>query len=155
MLCEGAHYGKITVDKKLEGSEYYLCKCACGNEVILTEEEILSQSCHRACSVMRGEVCAADLFDELDVPYIAQMSFADTDLIFDFYLPTLNTIIECDGAQHWRAQNSEWASRFKLQETRERDAYKDEYCATHGIKLVRIPHWDKKKLNVDYLRKVL
>lgn len=100
-------------------------------------------------------MCAADLFNELGIKYQVQKKFDDFDLRFDFYLPDYNTVIECDGAQHFRTINSEWNSPIKLQETRERDERKIKYCKEHSIVFLQIPFWDTKKLNKDYLREVL
>ena len=152
--------GKIYIiescDDEPQGlSKKWKCQCACGNEIILDEGEIYSQQCNKACSALRGEVCAADIFDELNLPYVAQMQFGEDLLTFDFYLPEQNIIIECDGAQHFRTENNDWKSHFKLQETRKRDELKKKYCEEHNITLIRIPFWDSKKLNVDYLKSIL
>lgn len=135
---------------------FWVCECECGNIVFLTKEEIINgKGCAQACLTSRGEICAADLFNELGIKYQVQKKFEDFDLRFDFYLPDYNIVIECDGAQHFRALNSEWSSPYKLQETRNRDKKKKEYCNTHNITLFQIPFWDKGKLNSDYLREVL
>lgn len=145
---------KLLILKQID-DHTYLCRCDCGNEMALTTQEIESQTCSKACNYLRGEVCAADLFEEAGVKYVAQQRWEDTDLTFDFYLPDYDLVIECDGAQHFRTQNNDWKSDFKLQETAERDKAKDEYCREHGIGLVRIPFWDYDKLNIDYLRSIL
>ena len=136
-------------------SKRWYCKCACGNEMFLTTGEIYSQNCNKACSAMRGEVCAEEIFKELNIPYIVQMHFGEDLLCFDFYLPEQNIAIECDGAQHFRTQNNDWKYPYKLQDTRKRDKIKDDYCKEHGITLIRIPFWDHSKLNADYLRSIL
>lgn len=147
-------FGKLKVGCRQ--GQFWVCECKCGNIVPLTKEEILDrQGCAKACLASRGELCAADLFNILDVKYQVQKKFDDFDMRFDFYLPDYNVIIECDGAQHFRTFNSEWDSPYKLQETRNRDLKKKEYCDAHGIILLQIPFWDKEKLNVDYLREVL
>lgn len=153
--------GKIYVIKEVDPSESnsnskrWYCQCECGNEIILTEGEIYSQHCAKACSQLRGEVCVADIFDELGVPYVAQMQFGEKLLTFDFYLPEQNMVIECDGAQHFRTQNNDWNSPFKLQETRHRDELKRQYCKEHDIQMIQIPFWNHEILNVDYLRSIL
>lgn len=134
---------------------YWICECECGNIVLLTKQEIITHGCSRACLTSRGEICVADLFNELGIQYQVQKKFKDFDLRFDFYLPDYNMVIECDGAQHFRALNSEWNSKTKLQETRNRDKRKAEYCKKHGIILLQIPFWDTKKLTLNYLREVL
>lgn len=147
-------FGKLRVDKK--DGRFWICECECGNFVLLTKEEITDgRGCAQACLASRGERCAADLFNLLDIKYQVQKKFDDFDLRFDFYLPDYNVIIECDGAQHFRTLNSDWSSPYKLQETRKRDSRKKEYCDSHGITLLQIPFWDKSKLNIDYLREVL
>lgn len=98
-------YEKLTV-LSIDG-KHYLCQCECGNIVILTQEELMRQGCGAACSVSRGEVCAADIFNEIGVEYQVQKKFDDFDMRFDFFLPEYNIVIECDGAQHFRSINSE------------------------------------------------
>lgn len=143
-----------TLEPESSRKKWY-CECACGNQVILTEDEIYSQTCAKACSELRGEICAMDLFKELDVEYVAQQKFDDFDFTFDFYLPELNIIIECDGAQHFRTQNNDWKTPFKMQEMRKREEKKKEYCKEHNITMLQVPFWDYDKLNADYLRSLL
>ena len=108
-------FGKLKVSRK--NGKFWVCECECGNIVLLTKEEITNgHGCAQACLSSRGEICAADLFNELGVVYQVQKKFDDFDLRFDFYLPGFNVVIECDGAQHFRTLNSEWNSEFKLQE---------------------------------------
>ena len=146
-------YEKLTV-LSIDG-KHYLCKCECGNIVILTQEELTKEGCGAACSVSRGEVCAADIFNELNVNYQVQKKFDDFDMKFDFYLPNYRIAIECDGAQHFRSINSEWDSENKLQETRARDLAKQNYCKKHNITLLQIPFWDHTALSVENLKKVI
>lgn len=147
-------FDKLKVNKR--SGRFWVCECECGNIVLLTKEEIINgQGCAQACLSSRGEVCAADLFNELGVKYQVQKKFNDFDLRFDFYLPDYNVIIECDGAQHFRSINSEWNSKTKLQETRVRDNLKQKYCKENNIILLQIPFWNKEKLNIQYLREVL
>ena len=115
----------------------------------------MKEGCGAACSTSRGEVCAADIFNELGVRYQVQKKFNDFDMRFDFYLPDYNIAIECDGAQHFRSINNEWDSETKLQETRARDKAKQKYCQEHNITLIQIPFWDHKTLNVENLKKVI
>ena len=147
---------KIKRSEHKNNQYYWICECACGNVVLLTKQEITSgEGCGQACLTSRGEVCAADIFNELKIRYEVQKKFEDFDLRFDFYLPDYNIIIECDGAQHFRTLNSDWDSNFKLQETRERDQRKIQYCKEHNINLLQIPFWDKKKLAAEYMRRVI
>jgi len=153
MIAPGQQYGKLIVlypenmDETSTPSRMWTCKCACGNIVLLSEIEILNEHCQRACLDTRGELCAADLFEELDLEYQAMKKFDDFKYTFDFYLPYHDIVIECDGAQHFRAKNNDWDSDFKLQEMRERDEAKTKYCREHDIMLYRICFWDHEKIN--------
>ena len=57
---------------------------------MLTEFEILNEHCQRACLDSRGEICAADFFDELNIEYQAMKRFDDFEYALDFYLPAYN-----------------------------------------------------------------
>ena len=153
-MKSGEIYGKILL-LRLVKDKIWLCECMCGNIMELTENEILTQGCSQACLTSRGEICVMDIFHKLNISYLTQVKFLDADFKFDFYLPQHRTIIECDGAQHFRTKNSDWNSPYKLQETRERDLAKQEYCRTHNLKLYQIPFWDYNKLNENYLRSIL
>lgn len=146
-------YEKLTILQKM--GDYWICQCACGNIVSLTEQEIVGKGCGAACSAARGEVCAADIFNTLGVNYQVQKKFPDFDLRFDFYLPDYKIAIECDGAQHFRSLNNEWDSETKLQETRKRDEQKAKYCEENGIKLFQIPFWDHRTLNTVTIERLL
>lgn len=145
MITTPSHIGKLYVQDITDTGNYY-CKCACGNEVILTEQEIKSQTCSKACSHLRGETCAAEILDSLGLRYEVQKKI--DDMHFDFYLPDVKVAIECDGAQHWRAKNNDWNSLYKLQETRDRDLHKNHICEKNNIVLIRVPFWQLNKDNV-------
>lgn len=61
---------------------------------------------------------------------------------FDFYLPFLNTIIECDGEQHFRYTSRFHKNKSDFTKAQERDRQKNSYCLAKGIKLYRIPYWE-------------
>lgn len=63
-------------------------------------------------------------------------------LRFDIYIPSINTIIECDGEAHYNkenyynkiTENAGWTPSY------ETDIIKNEYCKNNNIKLIRIPY---------------
>lgn len=61
---------------------------------------------------------------------------------FDFYLPSLNVIIEADGPQHFTYNKHFHKKREDFLKAKERDRWKNSYCLAHGIKLYRIPYWE-------------
>ncbi len=73
-------------------------------------------------------------------------------LRFDFYLPNYNCCIEYDGEQHFRECD---LCRDSLSDRQYRDNLKNDFCKRANIILIRIPYTDCKKINEDYIRKIL
>ena len=75
-------------------------------------------------------------------------------LLFDFYIPSMSTIVEYDGEQHFFpvkfAGKDDADAEKRLRGTQERDAIKNEYCATHGLKMIRIPYTE-----YDHIEEIL
>lgn len=65
-------------------------------------------------------------------------------LPFDFYIESLNTIVEFDGRQHF--EETGYFS-YPLEQTQKHDKIKNEYCERNNIKLIRIPYWKINKIN--------
>lgn len=61
---------------------------------------------------------------------------------FDFFLPYLNVIIECDGEQHFGYSKLFHRKREDFLKSQERDRRKNSYCLANCIKLYRIPFWE-------------
>jgi len=70
-------------------------------------------------------------------------------LPFDFVLPSLKTLVELDGDQHF-VQVSNWKSP---ETTRKRDIYKMNYAESQGFKIIRIYQMDVYKNGEDWLDK--
>ena len=60
---------------------------------------------------------------------------------FDFYIPSLNVLIEFDGIQHFEIL-PHWGGIDKLIETKIHDTIKTKYSENNHIKLIRIPYWE-------------
>ena len=97
---------------------------------------------------------------DLNIKYIEQYKFDDCiykdKLIFDFYIPSLNTCIEYDGEGHYkpfRFNKDKETMQKKLEETQIRDAIKTQYCKDNNIKLIRIPYFEFD--NIDEILKCL
>lgn len=55
--------------------------------------------------------------------------------LLDFYIPSLNTVIEYNGEQHYRKVGI-WEERFEKQQARDEELR--QYCKDNGIKLIEI-----------------
>lgn len=62
----------------------------------------------------------------------------------DFYIPSLNTVIEYDGEHHFIPVNygDQVAALNHLYETQRRDNIKNEFFRKNNINSIRIPFWD-------------
>ena len=114
---------------------------SCGTEFTQTPELHLMGCGCPACAQPKGERDVAQWLDDNGFEYEIQKKF-DTCrhyrlLAFDFYIPPLRTLVEYDGAQHFRAVD--WFGGEKaFQCTQKRDAIKNQWAAEHGYTLIRI-----------------
>ena len=69
---------------------------------------------------------------------------------FDFYIPSLNRIIEFDGRQHFKSC-SWFRDETDFEVSKIRDQQKNNYCFLNGIDLVRIPYTERDNLTLDLL----
>lgn len=68
-------------------------------------------------------------------------------LPFDFYLPSFNLCIEYDGFQHFHEAPWFKIGKKELQEIKEKDRIKNEYCLKENITLIRISYINFDKIN--------
>ena len=127
-------------------------KCKCkkdGYEWEATPNSLLrGQGCPK-CNESKGEKRIAEYLDSKNINYIPQYKFDNCKskykLPFDFYIPSLNIVIEYDGIQHYEIV--EYFGGFNIFiDTKIRDTIKTIYCKENNIKLIRIPYWDFDKI---------
>lgn len=101
---------------------------------------LLGQGCPK-CKTSKGEKDIINYLKEKNIKYDYQKKFEDLrykrNLIFDFYLPELNTCIEYDGEQHYNIIEK-WGGKRGLSERKMKDKMKDNYCIKNNIKMIRI-----------------
>lgn len=87
----------------------YLCECECGKEV-LELANVLRNGDAQSCGCVlrsRGEEVVRDFLDSYYIQYVLHQTFdgclsdEGNKLSYDFYLPKLNALIECNGIQHY------------------------------------------------------
>lgn len=106
------------------------------------------------CSSSKGEKCISKYLDEHNIEYIQEYIFPnckdETYLRFDFYLPQHNICIEYDGIQHFQPIGFSKKGRANKDQlfakVQKHDKIKNDYCATNGIKLIRIPYYDYNEI---------
>lgn len=160
----GKTFGLLTVLPEFEyidGIPKNKCICKCGNITYVSTRALNSgntKSC--GCVKSHGEYNTMKALNEMHISYIREYSFKDLvskkrkKLRFDFYLPDLNILIECQGRQHY-----EYAGGFFTEEEfknlLERDKQKERYCKDNNISLIKIPYTDYDIINQEYLTNLL
>lgn len=163
----GQQFGFLTVLKQSEnkdnkGGAKWLCQCECGNIIEVSSNNLRRKkegtiSC--GCKKSKGEYKIAQLLIQLQIPFITQKRFdncifpkTNRQLIFDFYLPEHNILIEYDGVQHFNQTKNDF---FNFNDLQERDNYKNDWCKEEGITLIRIPYTDFENLNLENMRRII
>ncbi len=160
---KGKKFGKLTVLERVPpGSQK--CLCECGNIVIVQTDNLMdgnTQSC--GCLKSKAELKINELLTQMNIHFISQYKISDCifpdsgkSASFDYAIFDNNNklicLIEYDGEQHevgWQHRKDSLAIIQK------RDAYKNEYCKTHNIKLVRISYKEFDNLNINYLEGII
>lgn len=97
------------------------------------------------CNISKGEMLIESLLKKNNIIFETQHTFDDCKfkrvLLFDFYLPKQNTLIEYDGRQHFEIVKA-FGGLEGFIDTKIRDTIKNEYCKNNNIKLIRIPYWE-------------
>lgn len=105
------------------------------------------------CKSSKGETLIRSWLINNKVYFIEQHSFVDCKdknmLRFDFYIPSLNILIEFNGIQHYRYipafhKNTKHDNFERVQQ---RDSIKKQYTKEKGITFVVIPFWDIDKID--------
>lgn len=163
----GQHFGYWTVIERdieniLRGhSAYWKCKCACGNIKSVRGDTLLngeSISCGCKKGISKGEELILTILAQNNIIFETQKTFDNCRFLesnclarFDFYLSEYNCLIEFDGKQHFQADENGWNTKENLYMTKERDAFKNEWCKENNILLIRIPYWHLNDLCIKDL----
>lgn len=107
------------------------------------------------CKNSRGATMVAKWLTRMNIEYVQEHSFSDCrgeshPLKFDFWLPALNALIEYDGEHHFGPIRFRGVAVERVEERYQRglryDSIKTEYAKAHGIRLIRIPYYEKHKI---------
>lgn len=110
------------------------------------------------CGITRskGEERISKVLTNLNVSFEEQKSFSDLKgkrkrLLYDFWLPDYNMLIEYDGIQHHR-KHSFTKDKNRANDNhvalRENDHVKTQYAQAHHIELIRIPYTEYSNIEV-------
>lgn len=166
----GTKYGHLTViedlglrqQKRGRRARWSKCRCDCGTIIEVLNNNLKSggsQSC--GCVKSRGETIIRQILIENNIKFSVQYTFPDlvgkngNYYRFDFAIfnndNQLIELIEFDGRQHYTGGEAKWETRENLEAIKQRDQIKNDYCKNHNIKLIRIPYFEIKDINLTKL----
>ena len=94
-----------------------------------------------SCRESKGELATSDFLTENNIEYVRHKKFDDCRhihaLIYDFYLPEHNLMIEYDGIQHFEPRER-FGGQVEFEKIQIRDGIKNKYCENNNIQLIRI-----------------
>lgn len=97
-----------------------------------------------------GEKIMFLLLSVLGVDFIKEYSFKDSVSRYDFYIPTLSTIIEVHGKQHYEGSFKTYDGGRNLSEEQENDKAKYDFALQNGIEKYIVI--DARKSDFDYIQ---
>lgn len=92
----------------------------------------------------KGAEKIAAILSKEHISFIKEYCFAEGKIRtyrYDFYLPSLNILIEFDGEQHFNFSKFFYKTREDFLKAKERDRVKNNYALAHHIPLYRIPYF--------------
>ena len=87
----------------------------------------------------------AVLLHQYNIPYVREKTYPDLKngrLRFDFYLPTMNVLLEIDSELHFQEIKKFHKKYNDFLHAQENDRIKNSYALAHQIRLYRIPYWE-------------
>lgn len=111
------------------------------------------------CKKSNGELKILNYLKSKKINFEQQKKFPECKnnltnrpLFFDFYLENLNICIEYDGEQHFKISRlnnmTHKNAELEFENQKYRDNIKNEFCKNNNIKLIRIPYWEKKNIEI-------
>lgn len=141
---------------------YVLGRCNFCNEKFWAKKTLLVNGSVKSCGCIKrsyGEALISKILDENDINYEREKTFQDcyfqnvhNKCRFDFYINN-KYLLEFDGRQHFDNCNntSTWFNDEAIERIKKRDNYKNEWCKSHNVPLIRIPYYKLDSLNINDL----
>ena len=153
-------FGLLTVIKDTGKRNYnrniiWECQCECGNKCEIPTTHLRSgHTCSCGCfKSSKGENKIKQLLKNNNIPFTTQKTFEDLiihkHLYFDFFVNN-QYLIEYDGEQHFKQIKNNFFDK-SLEEQQKYDNFKNQWCKTHNIPLIRIPYTHFKNICLEDL----
>jgi very-short-patch-repair endonuclease len=110
------------------------------------------------CKESKGEIIIREFLKSKKIRFTPQKKFKNCrnilQLSFDFYIPSLKTLIEFNGRQHYEAVEL-FGGEEKLKVQKENDKIKKLFAKNNGYKLIVISYKQKKNIENILKKKLL
>lgn len=118
-----------------------------GDFIIEAGDHLQGSGCPK-CSQTKGERLVQTYLDKYNISYQIQVTFKDVKfhqqrIRVDFYIKSLNTIIEYNGKQHYEPIEY-FGGKEKFEKQVERDNDLRQYCKENNIRLIEISYQQSK-----------
>ena len=99
-------------------------------------------------SLLKGAFPSAKIVSQHSVSYMG------SQLFFDFYLPALNILIECQGEQHYKFVTHFHGTQAEYKEAARRDQLKREWAKQQGIPLLEIKFNERPETSMELFKMI-
>ena len=103
------------------------------------------------CKESKGENKINSFLSNKNIKFFRQHKFLDCknkySLSFDFYIPSEKICIEYDGNQHFEMVEF-FGGQKRFEDIKKNDEIKNKYCEKNNLKLLRIPYYDLKNIEI-------
>ena len=159
----GNRYGFLTViakDEELSNQKHraqWICKCDCGNYKTVSSK-CLREGKTKSCGCIGasyGEFEVAKILSNSNIHFQTQYKIFINNILYRFDFAIFNNknkllyLIEYDGKQHFDDGQLHWTET--VQQIRQRDNIKNQWCKDNNIPLIRIPYTHLNDLKIEDL----
>lgn len=148
------------VSPRSNNKYWFVCQ-ECGEEFERCLSNLNSRNCGvvcKECNCSQGETKVKEILDKFNITYETQKSYENLvgtkgrTLLYDFYLPNYNVLIEYQGAFH--DGNNSCQSKHDLNRQMINDQKKRDYANLYNMKLLEIWYWNDDDIE-NIIRQVI
>ena len=156
------HHGKYDYSKVVYTSSHQKVLIICGIHGEFSQKagnHLCGDGCPK-CRASKGETAVANALNGYSLSFKEQAKFIGcrskngVQLKFDFYIESLNLLIEFDGKQHFTKVDAFGGTEGFLSQKRN-DEIKNHYCESRGMSLLRIKFNEDIEKAIDHMLEVI
>ena len=155
----GMIFGRLTVlskDNDISNNRVkFICQCKCGSIVSVQSNHLITGkvlSC--GCMISSGEDRIGEYLSSKNIVFEKQKKFpgckSKKDLRFDFYIPSINAVIEYQGIQHY-VPIKYFGGDEAFEDRKKKDQIKVDYCMKNNIKYYSISYKENLEEKLEYI----